>query len=442
MDKSASAVGAENVQHASLQRFMREQGIDAWVVYDFRGSSSVLPRLLPRTPAAADGGSAGRRWTTRRVLLAIPASGPSTLLVHAIDASQFRDLANAPGMEVREYLGWKELHAELRAVIQQMGSTLAMDYSPGAALPVVSQADAGTVELVRELGARVVSSADLIQHAIARWDQEGAASHMRASVHTGEIMAAAWGLIRERLGARTPVSERDVQLFILDQFERRGLTAGSDAPVVATNAHAADPHFEVPAQGSAQVTPGDWVLIDLWAREKVGTGHAGTREQDAKLYSDITWTGFAGAPGQLAERRREVFEAVRDARDAAVSLAISAHQHSQLTTGWQLDEAASSVLKARGLEKFIRHRTGHSLSPGAMVHGMGVNLDNIETHDTRLVLPGVGWTVEPGAYLAPGLAGVQASESFGVRNEINMWFDPERGPAITSCVQDEPVWLM
>lgn len=399
---------------AGLQAEMRAQGIGLWIVYDFRGSSGVFDRLLPPHPASA------KRWTTRRVYLAIPSAGEPELLVHAIDASQFDHLS----VKKTVYLAWPELHAWLSAHIAQHGPRVGMEYSPGNALPVVSSTDAGTVDLVRALGGEVVSSANLIQASIARWSAQAALSHEKASIEVARIKDEAFALIRERLKTNAPVSERDVQALIQTRFADAGLEFTS-GPVVAANEHSADPHFEVAEHGSSPIRAGDWVLIDLWAR----------LPGDHNIYSDITWVAYAGTRSEIPSAHAKVFDAVRQARDASAALAQHAHAKGErLPQGWQLDDAAREVLIARGHREHIRHRTGHSLSAGPQVHGLGVNLDNLETHDTREIIPGVGWTIEPGAYI-PGPGG------FGVRLEINMHHCPKRGPIITSCVQDQIVCL-
>jgi Xaa-Pro dipeptidase len=284
------------------------------------------------------------------------------------------------------------------------------------------------VDMVSGLGGEVVSSADLIQVCIARWTPAAVASHEVASREVAKIKDEAFELIRQRVRAGAGVSEREVQELILRRFEERGL-ATADAPVVAANEHSADPHFEVAHQGSSIIKAGDWVLIDLWARQK-GTASAA---EDENIFSDITWVGFAGSKEKLPARHREVFETVKRARDASVTRVQQGYARGERVQGWQLDDAAREQIIAAGYGEYIRHRTGHSLSSGPMVHGLGVNLDNLETHDTREVIAGVGWTVEPGVYI-PGPGG------FGVRLEINMFNDVEKGPVVTSCEQGEVVW--
>src|SRR4051812_29810806 len=385
----------------AVQGFMRERGIGAWLVHDFRGNNPVLARLLP-----------GKRWTTRRAVLLIPASGEARLLAHTIDASQFASCQ----VQRETYTSWRELHAWLTKAAE--AGRVAMEYSPGAALPVVSVVDGGTVDLLRGLGAEVVSSADLMQVGVAVWSEEARRNHARASKETERVKDGAFALIQERLAAGREVGEIEVQGWMGEEFKRAGLEA-SEPPIVAVNAHSGDPHYEPKASSSAPIRWGDWVLIDLWARVP----------GEENIFSDITWVGFAGR--EVPARQREVFAAVKRARDASVRRAQAAWKAKERVQGWELDEAAAAEIRGAGLGPFIRHRTGHSLSPGPMVHGLGMNLDNLETRDTREMLAGIGFTVEPGAYLP----------EFGVRLEINLWVDARQGPVETSCVQDEVVSL-
>lgn len=385
-----------------VQAHMRQESIDGWLLYDFRGNNPVLAELLP-----------GQRWTTRRVLMFIPAEGEPVVLAHTIDLPQFLRL----GVKTESYVTWQEFGEWIGAIVRR-GRRLAMEYVQGGALPVVSLIDAGTVELVRSLGADVVSSADLIQISAAVWSDDAVRVHKQVSATVNDIKDKAFALIGSRLRAEQGVTEVDVQKFILSEFQAKGLET-PDSPVVAVNAHAGDPHYEVTDHPATPIEAGDFVLIDLWARSP----------GNQNIFSDITWVGFAGkTPG---EKHREIFGIVREARDAAVSLSRKAWKSGQVLQGWQLDDAARLVLEQSGNRKFIRHRTGHSLSPGTKVHGLGANLDNLETHDTRRLLPRLGFTVEPGLYLP----------EFGVRLEINMYMDPNEGPIVTSGIQDEIILI-
>ncbi|MDX2117790.1 MAG: M24 family metallopeptidase [Planctomycetota bacterium] len=389
---------------AQVQSFMRERGIDAWLIYDFRASNAVLARVLP-----------GKRWTTRRVYLWIPSSGEPEVLAHHIDASQFE---SGP-VKTTRYLTWPEIRTWLAA--RTAGLTrVAMEYAPGCTLPVVSIADAGTVEMVRSLGVEVVSSADLIQYHVARWSAEAIANHAIAAGKTSQIMQDAFAKIRHHLASGAALNEYQMQQFILARFAEEGMEYNGE-PICAVNGHSGDPHFEPTAAAASspesQIKNGDWILIDLWAR----------LPGEDNIFSDITWVGFAGS--SVTGKHRAVFDAVKRARDASVKLAQTEWRARRKIQGWQLDDAARLEIIRSGFETGLRHRTGHSLSPGPLVHGYGVNLDNLETHDTREILPGLGWTVEPGIY----------GSDFGVRLELNMFCDAAKGPIITSCVQDEPV---
>lgn len=386
-----------NPRIETAKQFMREQRIDGWLLYDFRGNNQVFTRLL------------GARHTTRRVVLWIPAAGEPRLLVHAIDHSQFDDVAIARD----RYMRWQEIPAWLRTIAAS-GGRFAMEYSAGNALPVVSIADAGFVELVRSCGAEVVSSANVIQLSIAAWSAQAVAEHDRISRLVNQIKDEAFALIRERVRNGGAIEEYEVQQHILSAFGRHGLET-PDPPICSVNANSGDPHYAPSPERSTRIRSNDWVLIDLWARAP----------GDENIYADITWVGFTG-PNPSEEQQR-VFDIVTAARDAALACAEQAWRNQTPIRGWQLDDAAREVIIRAGFEDAIRHRTGHSLSPGPLVHGVGMNLDNLETHDTRDMLPGIGFTIEPGVYL-PG---------FGVRSEINVYVDPVNGPRVTSGIQKE-----
>lgn len=387
----------------SVQQYMKEQRIDAWLVYDFRGSNSIFAQLLP-----------GKRNTTRRALLLVPGAGDPVLLEHGLDSQQF----DSAGVKRERYLGWEDLQGWLRAKLSGCGR-VAMEYAPGGALPVVSIVDAGTVELVRSLGVEVVSSANLIQVCVATWSPAALAAHHDASAKVDKIKDEAFDLIRRQLRDAKPINEYDVVMFIMKRFADEGLEP-QDAPIVGVNAHSGNPHFEVSAKTPSPIKPNDWVLIDLWAR----------KPGDENVFSDITWVGFCGK--EVPAKHQKVYEVVAGARDASVTRATQAWKSGEAVQGWQLDDAARQVIIDAGFGQYIMHRTGHSLSPGPKVHGVGFNLDNLETHDTRLMLPGLGFTIEPGIYLP----------EFGIRSEINVFVDPKQGPVLTSKRQEKPLLLM
>ncbi len=391
-----------------VQAFMRDQRIDAWLVFDFRNNNAVLGRIL------------GGTWhLTRRVFWLLPAKGEPTLLCHTIDEATFKKLGRA----YTTYGTWQEMHAKVAALVAPH-RRVAMEYSPGGALPTAGIVDAGTIEFIRAQGAEVVSSADLVQLYAAAWLEAGVASHTLAIGHCDRIMQEAFAFLGERLKAAGSATEHEVQRFIRGRYEQCGIVTDS-GPIVAVNGNGADCHYEPDEKLFSVIRPGDWVLIDHWAKAP----------GENTVYGDITWTGYCGA--KVPEKHLKVFNAVVGARDAAVAAAQRgwerAKQGGKPVEGWELDDAARKVIIDAGFGAQIKHRTGHSLSPGTKgAHGIGMNLDNMETHDTRRMMPGTGFTIEPGIYL---------DGEFGVRSEVNVYVDPVKGPVVTGTAQREPVLI-
>ncbi|MDE2704150.1 MAG: M24 family metallopeptidase, partial [Gemmatimonadota bacterium] len=347
----------------------------------------------------------------RRVFLIVPAVGAPRLLGSAVEPEALAGL----GIEIAHYASWKQLHALLRDAVDGLPQ-VAMEYWPGGALPTVSWVDGGTLELVRSLGPEVVSSADLCQIALATWSADALASHRDACRQVAEVKDAAFEYIRRRL--HTGLTEFDVQSFIVAELEQRGLDSGHP-PIVGVNGNSGNPHYEPRADTAAPIEPGAWILIDLWAR------HPGEQH----VFGDMTWVAFAGP--HVPAAHAEVFSAVREARDQVLARLDAAWRAGEVLQGWQLDRVARQILTTRGLGEQFVHRTGHSLGPGPSIHALGVNLDDLETHDARSILPGTGFSVEPGAYLP----------EFGVRLEVNVYVDPETGPEVTTPIQNDVVLL-
>lgn len=285
-----------------------------------------------------------------------------------------------------------------------------MEYSPEGALPRVGRVDAGSVELVRGLGVEIVSSGDVLQYATERWDDKQLASHRFAAAALGRIVHDTFKFVAENVNWK--LTEHDVAQFIRGRYDRLGLEA-SDGPIASVGPHSSDPHYEPTPERAAVVRKGSWLLIDLWARQK---------GDPASIYADITWTCYVGR--NPTPQHRKVFEAVRDARDAAVEFMAASWKAGNPIEGWQVDRAARDLIEARGFGNAFVHRLGHSL--GRSVHSNAVNLDDWETRDTRRLIAGIGVTVEPGIYLP----------DFGVRSEIDVYLTPE-GPEVTTEVQTE-----
>lgn len=386
------------MQTPPIHDYLSQHDIDAWLVYDFRSSNPIFSQLLDR-----------QFWTTRRAMLIVPQVGEPVILAHAIDAP----LLKPCGLELLVYRSWMDWERELRARLHQM-NRVAMEYVAGGALPAVSCVDAGTIEFVRACGCEVVSSRDLIQISVARWSDEALRAHRRASELTAAIKDEAFSLIGKSITSNQRITEYDVQQFILKRFAEHKLDP-DHPPIVAINEHSGDPHFDVAHDGSAEMERGDWILIDLWSRQ-FGVQH---------IFSDITWVGYVGT--DIPEKFQKTFDLVARARDAAFARVKSAWTLRQPIRGCDLDAEARSVFEVAGELGAVRHRTGHSLSPGPKIHGLGANLDDYETRDTRLILPETGFTIEPALYY----------EEFGCRSEINAYVDPRQGPILTSPIQHE-----
>ncbi|MBI2877777.1 MAG: aminopeptidase P family protein [Candidatus Tectomicrobia bacterium] len=366
-----------------IQQALRETQLDGWLFYSFRESDPLAYRILRLDP----GGIATRRW-----YYLIPAQGEPVKLVHRIES---HSLDGLPGRKLL-YLSWQEQREGLRVLLEGRGR-VAMQYSPENALPYISRVDAGTVELVRRLGPEVVSSADLVQCFEAVWSPGQLASHQEAAAALRRIVDRAFQQIRTAQLAGGELTEHDLQQFLLSLFRAEGLTT-AEPPIVAVGPHSADPHYAPLPEGSSRVRAGELVLLDLWARKA---------EADS-IYADITWTGYVGA--SVPEEYRRVFEVVRGARDAALELVRRSIAEGTSLCGWQVDDVARQVIAQAGYGDHFIHRTGHSI--GEEDHGNGANLDNLETHDERRIIPHTGFSIEPGIYL---------EGRFGIRSEIDVY---------------------
>ena len=387
----------------AIQQTLQDARLDGWLLYDFQNQNPIARRVV-RLPEDA--------ILTRRWACFIPAEGSPRWLVHRIE------VGGLPLTSPLTYISWSSWLEGLRALLED-ARRVAMEVSPGAAIPTVSRVDAGTVELVRSLGVDVVSSADLVQIAEAVWTPEQKATHLRAARHLLAIKDMAFAYVRERLHADTPPTELDVQRLILRLFRENELVT-DHPPIVAVDEHAADPHYVPNEAENRAIRPGSLLLLDLWAREA---------REDA-VYADITWMAFAGE--RVPERLQRVFRVVRSARDAVIALARERVRNHRPVRGYELDDAARRVIADAGWAPFFLHRTGHSL--GVDVHGNGVNLDNVETHDYRQLVPGIGFTVEPGVYLP--------QEGIGVRLETDCYVGEEDVEITTLPLQEDWVYLM
>jgi len=387
----------------AVQASLREFRLDGWLLYDFRGGNLPARRVL---------GLDQKPPGSRRVLYYVPAQGTPRKLVHRIETAALDDL---PG-EKRVYLRWQELEAGVADLVK--GSRrVAMEYAPRVSNPYVSRVDAGTIELVRDCGVEIVSSGDLVQQFEATWDDAQWQMHLEAEQYTTAAFDLAFGLIAERVRAGGTVREVEVQSAIMDYFHRHGMTTYSP-PIVGVGPHSGDPHYEPVAGHDAAIGRGDFVLIDLWAK----------MDRPRSVYSDLTRVGFVG--DAVPMRYDEIFAIVARARDAAIATVRDAYAAGRAIQGWEVDAASRRVIDEAGYGKYFIHRTGHNI--GQEVHGNGANMDDLETHEERLVLRRTCFSVEPGIYL----------EDFGVRSEINVFVDSRGQVHVTGGLQTKVLAIL
>jgi Xaa-Pro aminopeptidase len=362
-----------------IQESLKREKLDGWLFFDHHVRDALAYRVLGVTPS----GHVSRRW-----YYFIPAQGEPRGLVHRIESKQ---LDEVPGEKI-PYSSWREQRDGLAKLLKG-ARRVAMQYSPLCAIPYVAMVDAGTVELVRDAGVEVVSSAELIQEFEACLNEAQFESHLEAGRRVDPIRAGAFQFIREKIASG--VDEVAVRDWVLAEFQKAGLVTDS-GPIVGVNGHAGDPHYEPTKETSVPIRHGDFVLIDMWAK----------LDRPGSIFYDITWTGVCGAP---SNRMAKVFGIVRDGRDAAINRVVNAVAAGHDIRGFEVDDAAREHIAATGFADQFVHRTGHSI--GESVHGSGANMDNLETHDERRIMRGALFSIEPGIYLP----------DFGVRSEVNVF---------------------
>jgi len=365
---------------SAIQAALRERNIDAWLFYDHHHRDPIAYRVL---------GLPESLMATRRWYYLIPAEGEPSKLVHRIEAGHLDTL---PGKKA-QYSGWQELFEQIKVLLSPYRD-IAMQYSPNNLVFTLSLVDAGTVEMIRGLGKNVVSSGDLVALFEATLTEDQIKTHFAARDILDKIVPAAFQEIGRQV-RNGGTNEYKIQQWILNAFERDNLVT-VDAPIVGANAHSGDPHYEPHAEGSSPIKEGDFVLLDIWAKQN----------KPGAVFYDITWTGFVGK--NPSGRMIEVFNTVRDARDAGIKAVEQGIGAGKNMAGWQVDRVARDHIKKAGFGEYFIHRTGHSIS--TEIHANGANMDDLEIHDERQILPNSIFSIEPGVYLP----------EFGARSEINM----------------------
>jgi Xaa-Pro aminopeptidase len=384
-----------------IQSDLRSAKLDGWLFYDFRGRDPIAQGILQLPP-----GMRTRRW-----YYFVPAKGTPRKLVHKIETES---LAALPG-ETLFYAGQEELRKNLRKLLGR-GKKIAMQYSPKNEIPYVAMVDAGTVELVRSVGGKVVSSADLVQKYEACWSEAQLQSHLEAGAVIDRVVREAFQLAAKNVREKKNFTEYDLKLWILKEFDSAGIVI-DQGPDIAVGPHASDPHYGPTPESASQIREGDLLLLDVWGKTKAA----------GSVYYDITWVGYLGA--KVPEKMAKVFGIVRAARDKAVELIRTSVAAGKPLQGWQVDNAARKVIEKAGYGKYFFHRTGHNI--GQSVHGNGVNMDGLETHDVRHLIPKTCNSIEPGIYLP----------EFGIRSEVNVYVG-EKEARVTGAVQKEILALL
>ena len=385
----------------AIQSDLRAAKLDGWLFYDFRGRDPIAQGILQLPP-----GMRTRRW-----FYFVPAKGTPRKLVHKIETES---LAALPG-DTLFYAGQDELRKNLGKLLGR-AKNVAMQYSPKNAIPYVAMVDAGTVELVRSTGVKVVSSADLVQKYEACWSQAQLESHLAAGAIIDRVVREAFQLAARNVRENKTFTEYDLQQWILKEFERAGIAA-DQGPDIAVGPHASDPHYGPTQQTASPIREGDLLLLDVWGKTKAA----------GSVYYDITWVGYLGA--KVPEKMAKIFGIVREARDKAVQLILTSVTAGSPLQGWQVDKTARKVIEKAGYGKYFFHRTGHNI--GQTVHGNGVNMDGLETHDVRHLIPKTCNSIEPGIYLP----------EFGIRSEVNVYIG-EKEARVTGAVQNEILALL
>lgn len=383
---------------ARVQAALEKMDLDGWLLYEFRGQNWISAALL------------GTGWTSRRSYILVPRSGEPRGLIHAIESSSWRHWP----WPVETYAGWREMETKVAGLLAGC-RRVALETSPGAAVPTVDLVPAGTVELVRGAGVEPVSSGDLVSAFFSAWTREQLQDHRRTAETIAGVAKNAFQEAGRAIRDGSPHTEGSLTRWILDAMKAGGVTVEPDTHV-AVGRTAADPHYAPPGDGET-IAAGELLLIDLWGRSG-----------PERVFADQTWMGVMGteAPG----RSREIWEIVRDSRDAGVALLRERFAAGEEVRGYEVDDTCRRVISQAGFGEYFIHRTGHSMD--LKLHGSGPNLDNLETRDDRLLIPGVGFSVEPGIYIP---------DEVGVRSEINVHFG-EDGPEVTPTVPQTDLILV
>jgi Xaa-Pro dipeptidase len=376
---------------SAIQAVLEEMGLDGWLLFDFHGLNPVATGMI---------GLKG--LLSRRIFVLVPRKGLPVAITHAIEQAPWK---HWPAEWPKEkYSSWKSLEEQLGKLVK--GKRVAMEYSPGDAVPYLDRVPAGVLEMVKDAGAKVVTSGELVTRFYASWNSTNIDSHRRAAAAIAQVAKDAINVAGKRAKGGAPMAEHELARWIMDRFAEAKLTS-DHGPIVAAGANAANPHYEPSATNPRPIQKGEILLIDLFAREVDGPG----------VWADQTWMASLGPP---SARAIEVWTTIRDARDAAIALIQQRVRKGEDVSGAEADDASRNVIEKAGFGQYFTHRTGHSIDPRDL-HGSGPHIDNLETREERKLISGVAFSIEPGIYI---------SGEIGMRTEVNMYI--EAGKAIVT----------
>ncbi len=394
----------QSIDLKRMQSEIQKEGLDGWLFYDFRGTDPLGLKILKFS---------SEMLKTRRWYYLIPAKGEPKKLCHKIETGS---LDHLPGNNKVLYLSWKELEIKLKEMLSNC-KKIAMQYSPNNIIPYVSKVDAGTYNLISSYGIEIVSSANLVQSFEACMTSDEIKSHLEAGKSIRDIIDRAFKEIGDSLSSGRGTDEYAIQQFICAEFEKEGMQL-EEEPIVAVNGHAGNPHYGPTKEKHSRIEKNNLVLLDVFARKK----------GEQSIWADYTWMGYTGS--DIPEKIVKVFNIVRDARDKAYNFIKNSLKARKEIYGWQVDDAARNHISENGYGDYFIHRTGHSI--GRILHGNGVNIDNLETKDERKIVDGLCFSIEPGIYL----------KDFGIRSEIDVYIEGNEAKISGLPVQEEIVKII
>lgn len=386
-----------------IKSFLKSTVVDAWVIYDFSSTNPAFIKLF------------GKAFTTRKCFAVIDKNENNYIICHTIDSFALQNISFSKNFEFLCYNTWEQLDVLLKETLSKY-DTVMMEISENGLMPRASHVDYGTVCSIKRFVNNVISSADMFQNITATFDGISLESHLKAAKIIDQIKDDAFLLISQEIKKHEKVSEYKIQQFICNEFIKNGMVTDSP-PIVAIGKNANSPHYEPTESEYSYIQKNDLVLIDLWAKF----------DNKESVFADITWMGYVGT--KVPDSIQKAFDIIKTAIDKAI-IFLEENLPKRIVYGYEVDDVCNSYISSQGYGKYILHRTGHNISLGDEDHGVGVNIDNFETHDTRQIIDNIAFSIEPGIY----------TEEFGVREEINVYIKDKK-PLISTRRQDSIILL-